>query len=132
MTSAPVRPTPAALAKYPVPVGLVTTLYRANDAEFAALTAPMPEYGRARIAAYCMERPNLHALALRIASTCAETALIRAAGTDLGAYLFAQSRPASTAEAPTPSPEPDRVAIQIIDIPASFHDREEPRRSEAA
>ncbi len=49
------RPHPSALARYPVPIELISALFRADDAERDRLLAPMPAYGRARIAAYCAD-----------------------------------------------------------------------------
>jgi hypothetical protein len=81
-------PTAAFLARYPVPIGLISSLYRADDGERDRL----PEHGRARVAAYCAETERLQPLGLRVASTCAEASLIRAAGATIGASLFARSR----------------------------------------
>ena len=117
MASAPLRPTAAALARYPIPVGLIASLYRADEDEFARLIAPLSEYARARIAAYCVERERLHPLALQVASTCGEAVLIKAAGPEAGAALFAQSRVEVMTE-PTPQSarEPASAAMQIIDF----------------
>jgi hypothetical protein len=92
MSLHPPRPSASALARYPVPIELIAALYRANDSEFGKLISAMPEYGRARIAAYCTERERLRSVALKIASTCEEAAMIKAAGAKAGANLFAQSR----------------------------------------
>ena len=92
VASTPLRPTAAALARYPIPAGLIASLYRADDGEFAKLVAPLSEYARARIATYCVEKERLHPLALKVASRCAEAVLVKAAGAEVGAALFAQSR----------------------------------------
>ncbi|GJE45149.1 hypothetical protein [Methylobacterium soli] len=92
MASTPLRPMAASLAKYPIPIELIAALYRASEGEFGRLVSTMPEYGRARIAAYCTERERLQPLALKLASTCEEATLIKAAGAETGADLFAQSR----------------------------------------
>ena len=63
VASTPLRPTAAALARYPIPAGLIASLYRADEAEFAKLVAPLSEYARARIAVYCVEKERLHPLA---------------------------------------------------------------------
>jgi len=98
MTLIPPRPTPAALSSYPVPIELITSLYRATEGEFEVLLARMPENGRARVAAYCAESDRLIPLGLRIARTCEARALIRVAGEAAGADLFAQSRNEDSAE----------------------------------
>ncbi|MGU3469202.1 hypothetical protein ACLBXO_30625 [Methylobacterium sp. C33D] len=86
------RPHPSALARYPVPIELISALFRADDAERDRLLAPMPAYGRARIAAYCAEHARLEALGLKVARTCDEATLVRAAGETVGADLFARAR----------------------------------------
>lgn len=86
------RPTAAFLARYPVPIELISSLYRADDGERERLLSALPEHGRARVAAYCAETERLQRLGLRAASTCAEASLIRAAGATIGASLFARSR----------------------------------------
>jgi hypothetical protein len=113
MAASPLRPTTPTLAKYPIPVELITTLYRAGDAEFAALVAGMAEYARARVAAYCVERERLLDLGLRMAGTCGEATLVKAAGAKAGAALFAQSRPAPVLEA-----EPEATAAEIVAVEA--------------
>ena len=85
MAASPLRPTAPTLAKYPIPVELITTLYRARGAELDALIAGMPEYARARVAAYCVERERLLDLGERMAGTCGEATLIKAAGAKAGA-----------------------------------------------
>ncbi|WP_244473061.1 MULTISPECIES: hypothetical protein [unclassified Methylobacterium] len=105
MAASPLRPTTPTLAKYPIPVELITTLYRARGAELDALIAGMPEYARARVAAYCVERERLLDLGQRMAGTCGEATLIKAAGPKAGAALFAQSRPA-------PVPQSEIVAAE--------------------
>ena len=92
------RPTPAALSAYPVPIELITSLYRATQDQFEAMLARMPENGRARVAAYCTESDRLVPLGLRIARTCEAPALIRVAGEAAGADLFAQSRAVEPSE----------------------------------
>ncbi|MDP4022312.1 hypothetical protein Q8W71_06735 [Methylobacterium sp. NEAU 140] len=92
MASAPTRPITATLAKYPIPIGLISALYRADADEFDRMVAAMPEYGRARVAAYCAENARLQPLGLKVARTCEEAALIRAAGAAVGASLFTRSR----------------------------------------
>lgn len=86
------RPTAAFLARYPVPIELISALYRADDGERDRLLSSLPEHGRARLAAYCAETERLQPLCLRVASTCAEASLVRAAGAAIGASLFARSR----------------------------------------
>lgn len=86
------RPTAAFLARYPVPIELISALYRADDGERDRLLSALPEHGRARVAAYCAETERLQPLCLQVASTCAEASLIRAAGPAIGASLFARSR----------------------------------------
>lgn len=93
MANSPLRPATSALAKYPVPIELISALYRADDAEFGKIMSKMPDYGRARVAAYCNERGRLNELGLRIAGTCGEAILIKAAGAKTGADLFTNSRP---------------------------------------
>lgn len=92
------RPHPSALARYPVPIELISALFRADDAERDRLLAPMPTYGRARIAAYCADNARLAALGLKVARSCDEATLVKAAGQAVGADLYARSR----AAAPTP------------------------------
>lgn len=92
MANSPLRPVTPVLAKYPIPIELIAALYRASEAEFGKLMSTMPEYGRARVAAYCTDRERLHSLGLRIAGTCAEATLVQAAGPKAGADLFASSR----------------------------------------
>lgn len=92
MAFAPNRPTTRALAQYPIPIELISALYRADAREFDRLVAPISEYARARIAAYCVEREKLRPLGLKLARHCEESALVRAAGAPMGAELFAQSR----------------------------------------
>ena len=105
MKPAPLRPTASTLAKYPVPVELITALYRADEVEFARLIATLPEYGRARMAAYCAERERLQPLSLKVARTCAEATLAKAAGKEAGAALFAESRSDLTAFSKAPLSE---------------------------
>lgn len=85
-------PTATFLSRYPVPIGLISSLYRADDHERDRLLSALPEQGRARLAAYCAETERLQPLSLRVASTCAEASLVRAAGATIGASLFARSR----------------------------------------
>ncbi|WP_336491210.1 hypothetical protein [Methylobacterium nigriterrae] len=93
----------------------------------------MSGYARARTAAYCAERDNLQALALKIAGTCEEADLIKAAGAENGAALFAQSRvevvrqPVSAAVL-----DPVSTPMQIIDFAVASHDPDRPERSKAA
>jgi hypothetical protein len=94
MAASPLRPTTPTLAKYPIPVELITALYRARGADLDTLVAGMTEYARARVAAYCVERERLLDLGLHMAATCGEATLMKAAGAKAGAALFAQSRPA--------------------------------------
>jgi hypothetical protein len=89
------RPHPSALAKYPVPIELISALFRADDAERERLLAPMPAYGRARIAAYCADNARLAELGLKVARTCDEAVLVKAAGPTAGADLYARSRSAA-------------------------------------
>ena len=96
MASASNRPATAALARYPIPIELISALYRADDQEFDRLVSTMPEYGRARLAIYCVDRKRLQSLGLKMARTCGETALVRVAGTAVGESLFMQSRIADT------------------------------------
>ncbi|MCJ2056161.1 hypothetical protein MKL09_06320 [Methylobacterium sp. J-048] len=86
------RPHPGALARYPVPIELISGLFRADDEERDHLLARMPSYGRARIAAYCAVNERLEELGLKVARTCDEAMLARAAGPVLGADLFIRSR----------------------------------------
>ena len=88
-----------------------------DEGEFAKLVAPLSEYARARIATYCVEKERLHPLALKVASSCTESALVTAAGAKVGAALFAQSRVEVTIE-PTPqsAQETASAAMQIIDF----------------
>lgn len=115
MASSPLRPTTPTLAKYPIPVELITTLYRAEGAELDALIAGMTEYARARVAAYCVERERLLDLGLRMAGTCGEATLMKAAGAKAGAALFEQSRPAPVDAA---APEPVPVAAEAVAVEA--------------
>lgn len=117
MASSPLRPTTPTLAKYPIPVELITTLYRAQGAELDALIAGMTEYARARVAAYCVERERLLDLGLRMAGTCGEATLVKAAGPKAGAALFEQSRPAPVVEA-APEPAPVVEAVSVVPVPA--------------
>ncbi len=117
MASSPLRPTTPTLAKYPIPVELITTLYRAQGAELDALIAGMTEYARARVAAYCVERERLLDLGLRMAGTCGEATLVKAAGPKAGAALFEQSRPAPVVEA-APEPAPVVEAVSVAPVPA--------------
>ncbi|MHB2210789.1 hypothetical protein [Methylobacterium sp. CM6257] len=86
------RPHPGALAKYPVPIGLISALFRADDEERERMLARMPAYGRARLAAYCAENGRLVELGLKVARACDEATLVKAAGPEAGAALFARSR----------------------------------------
>jgi hypothetical protein len=133
VASTPLRPTAAALARYPIPAGLIASLYRADEGEFAKLVAPLSEYARARIAAYCVEKERLHPMALRIASNCAEAALVKAAGAEVGAALFAQSR---VEEVIQPKPQSMQGAaaapMQIIEFAATRWEPEVGACSEAA
>lgn len=92
MANSPMRPMTPVLGRYPIPIELIAALYRADDAEFGKLMRTIPEYGRARVAAYCTDRERLHRLGLRIAGTCAEAILVQAAGAKVGADLYASSR----------------------------------------
>ncbi|KAA0124641.1 hypothetical protein CIW48_07750 [Methylobacterium sp. P1-11] len=92
------RPHPSALARYPVPIELISALFRADDAERDRLLAPMPAYGRARIAAYCADHARLEAVGLKVARSCDEATLVKAAGPALGADLFARSRAGAPAQ----------------------------------
>ena len=135
VASTPLRPTAAALARYPIPAGLIASLYRADEGEFAKLVAPLSEYARARIATYCIEKERLHPLALKVASSCAEAALVKAAGAEVGAALFAQSRVEAVIQ-PASSPEPIQEAVaapmQIIEFAAARWEAEVGACSEAA
>ncbi|MGH1570366.1 hypothetical protein ACRAWG_06465 [Methylobacterium sp. P31] len=86
------RPHPSALAKYPVPIELISALFRADDEERERMLARMPAYGRARLAAYCVETGRLEELGLKVARACDEATLVKAAGPKVGADLFARSR----------------------------------------
>ncbi len=86
------RPYPGALAKYPVPIEFISALFRADDQERDQMLARMPAYGRARIAAYCVENKRLEELGLKVARACDEATLVKAAGPEAGAALFARSR----------------------------------------
>lgn len=124
MAASPLRPTTPTLAKYPIPVELITTLYRARGAELDALIAGMPEYARARVAAYCVERERLLELGQRMAGTCGEATLIKAAGAKAGAALFALSRPAPVPEiaAAEPAIAADAVPaplLRVLEFPAA-------------
>ncbi|WP_236960302.1 hypothetical protein [Methylobacterium durans] len=160
MAPTPLRPTATALARYPIPVELIAALYRADATDFARLVAHMPEYGRARIAAYCVERERLHHLGVRLAATCGEAALIKAAGAEVGAALFAHARietaetdigsgeTAASAEAPArdpaqataqmtgevtaQAPAPALAQMQIIDLPGASTGRAPQDRARAA
>jgi hypothetical protein len=134
VASTPLRPTAAALARYPIPAGLIASLYRADEAEFAKLVAPLSEYARARIAVYCVEKERLHPLALKVAGGCAEAALVRAAGAEVGAALFAQSRVDDEAGPPTlqSAQEAAAVPMQIIEFAATRWEPEADECSEAA
>ena len=118
MAASPLRPTTPTLAKYPIPVELITTLYRARGAELDALIAGMPEYARARVAAYCVERERLLDLGQRMAGTCGEATLIKAAGLKAGAALFAQSRPVAEPEITVPEVDVAEPAITADPVPA--------------
>lgn len=92
MASASNRPTTSALARYPIPIELISALFKADEREFDRLVAPISDYGRARIAVYCAEREKLRPLGMKVARHCDEAALVRAAGAPIGAELFIQSR----------------------------------------
>lgn len=92
MANSPLRPLTSVLARYPIPIELIAALYRADAVEFERMMETMPEYGRARVAAYCTDRDRLHSLGARIARTCQESTLVQAAGAKVGADLFASSR----------------------------------------
>lgn len=92
MATSPMRPMTPVQGRYPIPIEMIAALYRADAAEFEHLMRTMPEYGRARVAAYCTDRERLHHLGLRIAGTCAEATLVQAAGAQAGADLYANSR----------------------------------------
>jgi hypothetical protein len=133
VASPPLRPTAAALARYPIPAGLIASLYRADEGEFAKLVAPLSEYARARIATYCVEKERLHPLALKVASSCAEAALVKAAGAEVGAALFARSRVEATTEpAPQSAPEPASAAMQIVDFAMLSQPQDPDERAQAA
>jgi hypothetical protein len=92
------RPHPGALANYPVPIELISALFKADPVQRDRLLASMPVYGRARIATYCAANARLEDLSLQVARTCDEATLLRAAGPKVGADLFKRSRIASAAE----------------------------------
>ena len=120
MTSTFLRPTAAALARYPIPVELIAALYRASESEFTTTMATLPEYGRARIAAYCNGRERLNRLGLKIAATCEEAALIKAAGAEAGTALFAHSRTDRVKCSSSPiAQEPSFELMLIIDLPVA-------------
>ncbi len=96
MANSPMRPMTPVQGKYPIPIELIAALYRADEAQFGNLMRTIPEYGRARVAAYCTDRERLHTLGLRIAGTCAEATLVQAAGPKAGADLYASSRAEAT------------------------------------
>lgn len=93
-----IRPLPPSMAGYPVPVELLSALYRATEEEAEAIASRIPEPARARLALYCYGKSHLNQLGLRIAAGCAETTLVRAAG-PAGAVLFEQSRAVSGSQA---------------------------------
>lgn len=86
------RPHPGALAQYPIPIELISALFKADDAERDRLLARMPAYGRARIAAYCAVNARLEQLGLKVARSCDEATLVKAAGPKTGPDLFRRSR----------------------------------------
>ncbi len=75
----------------PVPLEFLGELYRSDEARVADLVATLTERQRGQLAAFCYNRSHLRELALKIAATCDERTLTRAAG-GAGPVFFAQSR----------------------------------------
>lgn len=75
----------------PVSGEFFAQLYQSSPTDAVETARDLPEAQRARLAAFCYKRRHLHALGLKIASTCGEHALELAAGA-AGETLYKQSR----------------------------------------
>lgn len=78
-------------ADCPVSLDLLGRLYRADVEDLFSLVSDVPERRRARLAAYLYGRSHTHELGMKVAATCEQDALQRAAG-PLGDVIFRLSR----------------------------------------
>lgn len=75
----------------PVPEDLIGQLHRSETPNAVEIAKTLSEQQRAQLAAFCYKRGHLHALGLKIASSCNRAALVEAAGPS-GRTLYLQSR----------------------------------------
>ncbi|HEX2552161.1 MAG TPA: hypothetical protein VHL98_00570 [Microvirga sp.] len=97
----------------PVPLDTLGRLYRGGPHVLDETLARLSDVERARLALFCNARRHLRELGLKIAATCDEATLVRAAGS-AGSILFLQSRSPHRREEfePAPSvPSPRKVSL---------------------
>ena len=75
----------------PVKDDLLGEMYRASEHGLPQLVASVSPEVRAMLALFCYRRSHLHSLALTIAASCSEQALVQIGGR-VGSTLFALSR----------------------------------------
>ncbi|MBR0691920.1 hypothetical protein [Bradyrhizobium lablabi] len=97
------------------PVGeeLLGQMYRANPNGLSLLVANVSPDIRARLALFCYRRSHLHALALAIATSCAERELVFFGGR-VGSTLYALSREPVRAAAPHGSRKPITLSTKPL------------------
>src|ERR1039458_1205216 len=86
----------------PVQDELLGEMYRANENGLPRLVESVSSEVRAMLALFCYRRSHLHALALSIASSCSERALIPLGG-GIGSTLYPLSREPPARSAPSSS-----------------------------
>ncbi len=97
----------------PIPLDTLGRLYRGDERALSETLQRLTDLQRARLAVFCNSRQHLRELGLRIAATCEEQALVRAAGS-AGSILFIQSRSTRRREEldPVPPvPAPRKVSL---------------------
>jgi hypothetical protein len=103
----------------PVQDELLGEMYRASERGLLNLVESVSPDLRARLALFCYRRSHLYSLSLTIAATCGERELVEQGGR-VGANLYALSREAPRARAPSPV-SPGRKPITLSTRPlASF------------
>lgn len=100
----------------PVRDELLGEMYRANENGLPRLVESVSPEARARLALFCYRRSHLHSLAVAIAASCTERALIEAGGR-VGSTLYALSREGSAKS--TPSLSGGRKPITLSTKPLS-------------
>ena len=104
----------------PVQDELLGEMYRASEHGLLNLVESVSPDLRARLALFCYRRSHLYSLSLAIAATCSERELVEQGGR-VGANVYALSREAPPARAPSPAATGSRKPITLSTRPlASF------------